>query len=220
MWRRAITTMFTGIIQHVGTVVATRATGAGRELTVELGPLAEGLAVGDSVAVAGACLTASAVRGRNAAFDVGAETLARTTLGALAAGAKVNLERPVSAGSALDGHIVLGHVDGVAEVRAVRTAPQHVMQFAAGGEITALMVEKGSVCIDGVSLTLVDVSKIGFGAALIPETLARTALGGLRSGSKVNVETDIIGKYVLKYVAAIAGEGGLTMDKLRGAGFI
>jgi riboflavin synthase len=212
--------MFTGIIRHVGTVLGARPRGAGRELTIDVGPLADGLSTGDSVAVSGACLTVSGVLAERATFDAGAETLAKTTLGSLSAGARVNLERPVSAGAALDGHIVLGHVDGVAEVRAVRTAPQHVMELAAPAELTAMMVEKGSVCIDGVSLTLVGVSPTGFGAALIPETLARTTLAGLKAGSKVNVETDIIGKYVLKYVSALAAPGGVTMNKLREAGFL
>jgi riboflavin synthase len=220
--------MFTGIIRHVGEIVDARATSAGRRLVIDVGPLADGLALGDSVAMSGACLTASAIDGRRAAFDVIAETLEKTTLGGLRRGSHVNLERSLRADQGLDGHIVQGHVDGVATVKAIRAthagaAGQHVIEFTAGQDLTGLMVPKGSVAIDGVSLTLVDVTADAFSVALIPTTLAETTLGGLRPGAKVNVETDIIGRYVAKYLRQLSGGapgGGLTMEKLRDCGFI
>jgi len=213
--------MFTGIVRHVGKVLAVGSRAGGRRLTVDLGPLAEGLARGDSVAVAGVCLTVAAVRGSQAEFDLGAETLAKTTLAGLAPPARVNLERPLQLADGLDGHIVLGHVDGPAEVRAVHTGDQHVIEFAAAPYLLAQMVEKGSVCIDGVSLTLVNVTNKGFSVALIPQTLSGTTLGQLQPGAKVNIETDVIGKYVLKHLSWLSDRGGgITLEKLGQVGFL
>ena len=197
-----------------------RASGLGKRLTIDLGPPAEGLRRGDSVAVAGACLTAAAVSGGTAEFDVVPETLRRTTLGALRAGARVNLERSLRAGEALDGHLVQGHVDGVAAVRRIERGGQWTVEFEAGEELAGQMVAKGAVAVDGVSLTLVDVGGGRFSVALIPTTLKETTLGGLAVGDKVNVETDVIGKYVRKWMSA-SGESpsGLTLEKLKQAGF-
>jgi riboflavin synthase len=215
--------MFTGIIQHVGRVESADATAAGKRLTIELGPLAEGLSPGDSVAVDGACLTAATVRGGAAAFDVIAETLTRTTLGERAGGDKVNLERPLKLQSLLDGHIVQGHIDGVATVQRIDQAGgQCVICLACDKSLTDEMVRKGSIALDGVSLTLVDVADGRFSVALIPATLERTTLGRRRAGGKVNVETDVLGKYVRR----LLGEAGLlparqplTLERLRQAGF-
>ena len=212
--------MFTGIIRHVGVVGAVGSAGGGARLTIDLGPLAASAAPGDSIAVSGACLTVAALRGARGEFDVVAETLATTTLGGLRPGAKVNLEPALSLGGGLDGHLVQGHVDGVATVRQVRTDAEWVVRFDAPGELVAQMVPKGSVAIDGVSLTLVDVADGGFSVALIPTTLAETTLGALRVGDRVNVETDLIGKYVLRYLEQMRGGGaGLTRQKLKEAGF-
>ena len=213
--------MFTGIIQYVGTVRRVHPAGAGRRIRIELGPLAEGLAPGDSVAVNGACLTASAIDGAEAEFDAVAETVSRTTLGRLTAGAKVNLERALRAGQGLDGHIVQGHVDGAATLRRVRRGSDWRLEFAAPAELIAQMVPKGSVAVDGVSLTLAGVERDSFSVAIIPTTLSETTLAGLREGEPVNVETDVIGKYVLSYLQRMGGGGGgrLTMEKLRNAGF-
>jgi riboflavin synthase len=214
--------MFTGIIRHVGRVLAAAPSPAGRRLEIDLGPLAAGLAVGDSVAVSGVCLTATAAAGSSASFDVVAETLSRSTLGELRIGDRVNLERSLRAGDALDGHIVQGHVDGVAELAAIRRGGQCVLEFACDAALADQMVTKGSVALAGVSLTLVDVSASRFSVAVIPTTLELTTLGGLRTGQRVNVETDVIGKYVRKYLRQLGGGsgGGLTMGKLRDAGFI
>ncbi len=217
--------MFTGIVRHIGVVRGVAASAGGQRLTIDLGPIAAGLGAGDSVAVCGACLTAAQVRGQTGEFDVITETLQKTTLSELRAGSRVNLERALKASDALDGHMVQGHVDGVGEVRAIRSAGEHVIEFAAPKGLTDQMVSKGSICIDGVSLTLATVADGRFSVALIPTTLGETTLGELRVGSKVNVETDVIGKYVLKYLSQMAGEnrenrgGSLTADKLRQAGF-
>ena len=218
--------MFTGIIQHVGTVIGVAPSPAGKRLRIDLGPLAAALAEGASVAVNGACLTASSLGGSSqaaVAFDVIPETLSRTTLGRLAVGARVNLERALLAASALDGHIVQGHVDGLARMhRLERQGGEVLLHFSAGRELTEQMVPKGSIALAGVSLTLVAVAAESFCVALIPTTLERTTLGELRVGDEINVEVDILGKYVRRYLTQMtAGEGGgLTWEKLRSAGFM
>jgi len=229
--------MFTGIIQHVGTVRAVRTVGKGRRMTVDVGPLAAGLAVGDSVSVSGACLTACRIEGAAVDFDLAAETVSRTTLGDVRSGAKVNLERALRLGAGLDGHLVQGHVDGVGEVRRIdRSADQWAVEFSAPGSLTDEMVEKGSVAVCGVSLTLTAVRDGLFSVALIPTTWKATTFGEMSVGSKVNIETDVIGKYVRRYLRQIAGAGGadggparvggsgkaggLTIEKLRDAGFM
>jgi len=195
---------------------------------VELGPLAEGLGAGDSVAVGGACLTVTAVAGGAADFDVVPETLARTTLGELRPAARVNLERALRLGEPVDGHLVQGHVDGLAELRAVRReGGGWSSEFAAPRDLTGQMVPKGSIALDGVSLTLADVADGTFRVALVPTTLAQTTLGELAVGDRVNVELDVLGKYVRQYLLAMglgreAGgrAGGLTVERLRESGFL
>ena len=211
--------MFTGIVQHVGRVTDVSATSAGKRLRIDLGPLAEALAPGASLAVDGVCLTASAVAGAEAEFDAVPETLGRTTLDPLVCGSRVNLERPLAAGDPLDGHIVLGHVDGTARVvRVDRSTSGHVVHLAAA-ELTGQMVPKGSVALAGVSLTIAALGDGRFSVALVSATLQRTTLGELRSADLVNVELDVIGKYVRRWLAELSGPGGLTIKKLREAGF-
>ncbi len=217
---RSMVSMFTGIVQHVGRVTDVSATSAGKRLRIDLGPLAEALAPGASLAVDGVCLTASAVAGAEAEFDAVPETLGRTTLGPLVCGSRVNLERPLAAGDPLDGHIVLGHVDGTARVvRVDRSTSGHVVHLAAAAELTGQMVPKGSVALAGVSLTIADLGEGRLSVALVPATLQRTTFGELRSADLVNVELDVIGKYVRRWLAELSGPGGLTIKKLREAGF-
>jgi len=212
--------VFTGIIQHVGRVVGSAPGPGGRRLRIDVGPLAERLRPGSSLAVDGACLTVSALRGPEADFDVVPETLGRSTLGRLRAGDRVNLEPALPAGAPLDGHLVQGHVDGVAEVVAIdRRGQAHEVRLRAAAELTAQMVPKGSVALAGVSLTLVEVQEAAFSVALVPTTLRETTLGGLRLSDRVNVELDIIGKYVRRAVEGLSDAGGLTMEKLRRTGF-
>jgi riboflavin synthase len=222
--------MFTGIIRHVGKITAITGTQAGKVLTIDLGPLAGGIQAGSSVAVNGACLTASAARGDVWQFDVIGETLLRTTLGALRVGSEVNLEPALRADQALDGHIVQGHVDAIAHLLIAGAGAEKVLRFSAGEDLTDLMVAKGSVAVDGVSLTIVDVGSDFFSVALIPTTLRETTLGKLVAGSAVNIETDIIGRYVRKFLRGGSQKNspppgptagpGLTMEKLKDAGFI
>jgi len=211
--------VFTGIVKHVGRVVAVRATEAGKRLRIDVGPLAEGLLTGASVAVEGACLTVAGLSGAVAEFDAVPETLGLTTLGSLAAGAKVNLEPALVAGAPIDGHIVQGHVDGIATVARIDTrSGRWELALRAAGELTDQMVPKGSVALAGVSLTLVDVSAGAFSVALVPTTLQRTRLGELKISDPLNLELDIMGKYVRRHLRQMAG-GGLTIDKLRDEGF-
>jgi riboflavin synthase len=193
-------------------------------LAIDLGPLADGLARGDSVAVNGACLTASDCSGQTAEFDVISETLKRTTLGAFRPGAKVNLERAMALGDRLDGHLVQGHIDATASVRSIDRSQPCILELQADGDLTALMAPKGSVAIDGVSLTLVSISADRFSVGLIPTTLTDTTLGALSAGETVNIEADVIGKYVVTFLRRMLDQGQdqgtVTLDKLREAGFI
>jgi riboflavin synthase len=185
--------MFTGLVQATGTVAAI---GDGR-LRVEAGGLE--LAEGDSVAVNGVCLTATAVGDHGFAADVVDETLSRSSLGALAPGDRVNLELPLRASDRLGGHIVQGHVDGVGSVESL--GQDGVLRVAAPAELMRYVVEKGSIAIDGVSLTVADVDDETLSVALIPETLERTTLGAAGPGRPVNLEVDVLAKYVEKLVA-------------------
>ncbi len=214
--------MFTGIIQHVGSVTAAEKTAAGRRLWIDVGPLADELGVGASVAVNGACVTAAEIDGHTAGFDVVPETLERTAQGELATGRRVNLERALRVGDRLDGHIVQGHVDGTAGVdRVDRSGGQWCIHFACERALTDEMVAKGSVAVDGVSLTLASAEDGRFSVAVIPTTLAKTTLADRRAGDRVNVETDVLGKYVRRMLRRPGSSaGGVTLAKLGEAGFI
>ncbi|HXR11780.1 MAG TPA: riboflavin synthase [Gaiellaceae bacterium] len=178
--------MFTGIVRERGRVVAFD----GARLVVAAGIAAE---VGDSVAVSGVCLTVVERDGGTLAFDVGAETLTRSTLGALEPGDEVNVEPALRAGEPLGGHIVQGHVDGVGSLRRIA---EGLTWFDAPASILRYCVEKGSVAVDGTSLTIAALDEGGFAAALVPHTLAETTLGTLEPGDPVNLEVDVIAKYV------------------------
>ena len=189
--------MFTGIVREVGQVVAVEGGAAGVRLELEAPVIAAAVAVGDSVSVNGCCLTAVAVAGHRIAFDAVPETLARTSLGSLVNGSRANLEPALRAGDPLGGHYVQGHVDGRGAVR--RLDPEGGGQrlwIDAPPEILRYVVEKGSVAVEGVSLTVAALDGAGFAVALIPHTLAETTLGGLARGDSVNLEADILAKYV------------------------
>ena len=213
--------MFTGIIEAVGTVRSVRSAAAGKVVGIDLGPLARGAGTGDSIAVNGVCLTISRLSGLVADFDVSAETLAKSTIGRLQAAGVVNMERAMPADGRFGGHMVLGHVDGTARIEAIaRRGDFCEMRFAAAAELLDEMVAKGSVAVDGISLTIASLDEKGFSIALIPTTLKETALGTAKVGDVVNIETDMIIKAVRKYLGKIAGGGrGLTIEKLRECGF-
>jgi riboflavin synthase alpha subunit len=190
--------MFTGLVARVGTVRAAARGPAGLRLRVDLGPLARRARAGDSVAVAGACLTLVArPRGKVGTFDVVPESLARTRLGALRPGDPVNLEGALRAGDPLGGHFVLGHVDGLGRVRANGAGRSGWrLSVAAPAAIRRWILPKGSVAVDGVSLTVASRDRAGFAVALVPATLAGTTLGRLRPGDRVHLEGDLLVKAV------------------------
>jgi riboflavin synthase len=191
--------MFTGLVEALGTVRGLAPEGPGRRLTVAAPSLSGELALGESVAVNGACLTVVAADAETCSFQAGPETLARTNLGGLRPGDRINLERSLRLGDRLGGHLVQGHVDGVGAVDERRPDGEWLtVWFRCPPALTAEMVSKGSVAVDGVSLTLVDVAADRFSVAVIPHTLAHTTLGLKRPGDPVNLETDLLGKYVIK----------------------
>jgi riboflavin synthase len=208
--------MFTGLVEALAPVERIAAEGDGRALVVAA-PLAADLAIGESVAVNGACLTVVAHDARTCRFQAGPETLRRTNLGELKPGDRVNLERALRLGDRLGGHLVQGHVDGLGRIASrQRQGEWEVVWFSCPAELATQMVSKGSVTVDGVSLTVVDVTADGFSVALIPHTLAQTTLGFKGVGASVNLETDILAKYVWK---CLRGEG-VTLDSLKKAGFL
>ena len=193
--------MFTGIVETVGTVTAIEVSGDLTRLIVEAGPIAEGVAIGDSIAVGGGCLTVTSLNGARLSFEAVRETMERTSLRDLKVGCRVNLERAMRAGDRLDGHIVQGHVDGVGTVRElVRSGHDVQLQIDCSAEFADCLVEKGSIAVDGVSLTVTAVTRSGFDVALIPHTLEVTTLRDRRPGDRVNLEADVLGKYVKQYL--------------------
>jgi riboflavin synthase len=194
--------MFTGLVQDLGTVAEVHETADGVRLAVE-SPLAKELSEGDSVAVNGVCLTAVGLcAGERFGADVMHETLRRSSLGEVTAGSNVNLELPLRAADRLGGHVVQGHVDAIGVVDAVRDDGfARVVTIAAGPDLLRYVVEKGSIAVDGVSLTVARVDDDGFDVSLIPETLERTTLGRAEAGRTVNLEVDVLAKYVEKLLA-------------------
>jgi len=191
--------MFTGLVQCLATVREVRAADPGRRLVLEVPEVAASARLGDSIAINGCCLTVVELAGNLLSFDAGPETLARTNLGDLAAGSKVNIEASLRVGDPLGGHFVTGHVEAVATLDE-RHADRDwsTLWFRFPREWSRYMVPKGSIAVDGVSLTLVDVEDERFSVALIPHTLAVTTLGGLKVGDRVNLETDLLAKYAQK----------------------
>ena len=194
--------MFTGIIEHVAPLAAVRSVERGVRIEIDLGPLAVDAGLGDSISVSGVCLTIATLAGERATFDVSAETLRKTTLGGWRAGHPVNLERALAFGDRLGGHLVSGHIDGVGrliERRREGDSERFTVLLPDDGSVQA--VEKGSLAIDGISLTTWDCRGQRVSIAVIPHTLVHTTLGGLRAGALLNLETDLIGRWVAKMVA-------------------
>ncbi len=204
--------MFTGIIEELGTIAGLERLADSARITIKGPVVAATAADGGSIAVSGVCLTVTAADDGEFTADVMGETLSRSSLGALTVGDRVNLERPVPAGGRLDGHIVQGHVDGTGVVTQSRPADRwHVLRIEVPADLARYIAQKGSVAVDGVSLTVSAVSGAGgepgadpghwFEVSLIPETLARTTLGGAAIGDQVNIEVDVIAKYVERLLA-------------------
>ncbi len=198
--------MFTGIIEALGTVERVDSGAEGARLVVRAGAVIDDARIGDSIAVNGVCLTITALNDGTFTADVSLETLRRSTLGGLRGGDPVNLERPLRVDQRLGGHIVQGHVDGVGTITGVRPEGDGIwMQLAPPAALLPLLVEKGSVAIDGVSLTVAALADGGFAVALIPHTLAVTTLGRRRVGEPVNIEVDILAKYVQRLLEGARG---------------
>jgi riboflavin synthase len=195
--------VFTGIVEEVGTVRELARKADVRRLAVGAAVACEGSDLGASVAVNGVCLTVIARAAGELVFEIGPETLTRTALGRLATGDRVNLERPLRFGGSLGGHLVLGHVDGIGTVEAVTRVESTARVRIALGDpsLVPLLIPQGSVAVDGVSLTVAALAGTTFDVMLIPHTLAATTLHALAAGQAVNIETDVIGKYVVRSLA-------------------
>jgi riboflavin synthase len=213
--------MFTGLIEDTGRVTAIERRGAAAVLTLTIALPAAEIVVGDSVAVNGVCLTVTAQPGSNLTFDVSPETMAGTTIGRLRPGSAVNLERALRLGDRMGGHIVSGHIDCIGKLaRISETSGNRVLDFTLPAENSRYLISKGSVAIDGISLTVNSVSEGGFSVNIIPLTQRATTLSGLKIGDEVNIETDVIGKYVERLTRPWSSSGGLSMKTLAENGFL
>ena len=201
--------MFTGIIHEIGTITRFVKHGSQAQLKIDAKETARRLCVGDSVAVCGVCLTATEVRGTLFTADVSFETLDVTTIGSKRAGDVVNLELPVTPDGFLGGHLVSGHVEGVGVLIQKRSQGENVvLRFSAPADILEASIPRGSMAIEGVSLTITDMDEKYFEVVIIPHTLRATNLGSLKIRDKVNLEADLIGRYVIKAVRGINGKQG------------
>ena len=215
--------MFTGIIQARGIVRSLQKRSAGARLVLDAPNLERPIRNGASICVNGACLTVTSSEDTHIAFDIVPETLRCSTLGSLAAGVRVNLEQSLRPGDRLDGHMVQGHVDGVARAQRVQPAgADKLWTFSADTSLMPFIIPKGSVAIDGVSLTIASVVQNTFTVALIPTTLAETTLGSLRLGDRVNIETDIVVRTIVATLQRWRAEPGaepLTIEMLQANGW-
>lgn len=214
--------MFTGIVEEMGTVKAIRKGPHSAVVEIQAQVVLEDLHIGDSIAVNGVCLTATAFSPAGFTADVMHETLNRSSLGSLTVGSHVNLERAMAANGRFGGHIVSGHIDGTGTITALRKDDNAVWYtISASQELLRYIVEKGSIAIDGISLTVAAVDDASFSVSIIPHTAASTILGSKRPGDTVNLETDLIGKYVEKLLTFRdePASGGLTLEILRQNGF-
>lgn len=221
--------MFTGIIEGLGTISAIRPSGRGSRFSITSDFILDGTRIGDSIAVNGACLTAVMIKERQFTVDVSPETLQRSVLGRIRIGERVNLERALKLSDRLDGHLVSGHVDGIANLRERKTlANAIVITFSVPPSLARYMIEKGSVAVDGTSLTINRCDSASFEVSIIPHTAGLTTIGLKKVGEAVNIETDMIGKYVERFVLnrgsadrkADEGDGGIDMAMLAKFGFI
>lgn len=212
--------MFTGIIRYAGTVTGFQPGMGHARLTVGAAKLATTVSHGDSVCVNGVCLTVADSSEALIEFDVIGETLRRSTLGSFRQGMHVNLEPSLRIGDSLDGHFVQGHIDGTAELKKRETrAGEYILRFESEPAIIPFLIPKGSVAIDGVSLTIADVDRVSFSVALIPTTLELTTLARIEIGDRVNIESDIIARTVVHRLQAAQNDGGLTLEHLKAHGF-
>ena len=214
--------MFTGLVEGVGEIVGLTPLAEGLKVTVKTPFPASELNLGESVAVAGACLTVVALAPPAASFEVSPETLARTTFTLKKVGDRVNLERSLRLGDRLGGHLVTGHVDAAGVVGQLRSGPAYFqLQIELPAPLGTLVIEKGSIAVDGVSLTVNSIKGAAFSVNIIPFTARKTTLGALRVGDRVNLEADLIGKYVARLLGKDSGIGqGVTVEVLTRHGFL
>lgn len=221
--------MFTGLVEEVGIVRRLEHRGDGGRLSIQARAVVEGTRLGDSIAVSGACLTVVDLDSDGFTVDCMPETLTTTTLGAASRGTLVNLERSLVLGARLGGHLVLGHVDAVGEVLAkTRRGEAWEVRFSLPGEMAACVAAKGSIAIDGISLTVIRVGKQDFEVGIIPHTLAETTLREIKVGARANLEADVLARYVQRLLAqqgstpdlGAGSPGGLTEELLRRQGFV
>lgn len=209
--------MFTGLIEEMAEAVSLRRQPGGAVLAIRAKEAAEGAAIGDSIAVNGACLTVTEKKGRDLSFDLSEETLRSTTLGGLRPGERVNIERSLRADGRLGGHFVTGHVDAVGKIRSkARIGETFKVEIGAPAVVMGLLVEKGSVAVDGISLTVVEVLRESFTVFVIPHTAEVTTIGAREPGDPVNLEADIIGKYVMRFMGGRQKDESLAGALKRG----
>lgn len=212
--------MFTGIVEELGTLTQLIKGSKEQRITISCSKILEDIHTGDSIAVNGVCLTVVAYDGKSFQADVMNETFLRSSLGALRHGSPVNLERAMAADGRFGGHIVSGHIDGTGLIKSIKKDGNAIwFEIAASREITDGIVEKGSIAIDGISLTIAAVDNVSFKVSIIPHTLKETVLGVKKVGDTVNLETDVIGKYVKKLLASQTTNAGLTKEMLLANGF-
>ncbi|MCX5656382.1 MAG: riboflavin synthase [Planctomycetota bacterium] len=215
--------MFTGLVETIGSVVSAERSAAGLRLRVDLGRAAEGVRLGDSIALSGVCQTVAGIEGTVAAFDAVAETLARTTVGRWQAGTRVNVERSLRPSDRLGGHFVAGHVDATGRVVESGQRPDGWwLRIEVPADLFVEIAPKGSIAIDGVSLTVVEAAAPVFSVTLIPTTLRDTTLGTLAAGDLVNIETDLLAKYVRRAIVTLTGGEAdkRLLEALARSGFI
>jgi riboflavin synthase len=214
--------MFTGLVEEVGKLVSIQHGAASAKLTIEAPFVSEGTRIGDSVAINGTCLTVVATEGNRLSFEAVPETLNRSSLKRVRAGDGLNLERALAIGQRLGGHFVQGHVDGTATLLSVTENDNaHILRIGAPSELMRYIIPKGSVALDGISLTVADVSTDSFSVWIIPHTYANTTLRDRRIGDALNIENDMLAKYIERLLQARGGEsGGVTMETLASSGFL
>lgn len=213
--------MFTGIVEEVGVVRDVRRGAASARLTVSAQLVANGTRIGDSIAINGTCLTVVANESALLTFEATPETVRRTSLRSVRSGAVVNLERAIQVGGRFGGHIVQGHVDGTGVFESVTQADDaRVLRVSVPPELLRYIAPKGSVAVDGISLTSVDVDDTGFTVWVIPHTWANTNLATRRPGDALNIEVDLLARYIERLLASNPHRGGLTLEGLAQAGFL
>jgi len=211
--------MFTGIIERIAKIVRIQPLGKGKKFLIDPGAKLE-VSLGESIALDGACFTVVSLEGNNFWVEVSSESLSRTSFDKIQAGDQVNLERSLRLTDRLGGHIVLGHIDGIGAIKRIEQRGEFMeIEIEAPREVAGFLVEKGSIAVDGISLTINALSGQNFSAMLIPETLKRTTLAGKKTGERVNLEADIIGKYVARLLKKDKEAKGLTLEKLIEEGY-